>query len=103
MAVPRSRTATFARERCGNGLVARDLELCSRISRTKSAGAHWRRRLDYQEMVARNFHGIGKSRLGRSVAAKFGSRISQHRSGARLVLQRDARKTRRRMEQQFST
>src|SRR5436853_7468870 len=101
MAVPRSRSATAAWKRCGNGLVARDLELRSRINRTKPAGADRRCRLDYQEMVARNLHGLGKNRLGRSLAAKSGSRISQHQSGERIVLQRHARQTRCGMEQQF--
>ncbi len=41
--------------------------------------------------------------LGRSLAAKFGSRISQHRSDARIILQRHPGQTRGRMEQQFST
>src|SRR5882724_1022791 len=103
MAVPRSRPAPSARKRSRDRLVARDLEFCSRINRAKSASADRRSRLYHQKMVARNFHGFGKSRLGRSLAAKFGSRISQHRSDARLVLQRHARQTRRRMEQQLST
>src|SRR4029450_4399546 len=34
------------------------------------AGAHWRSRLDYEEMVAGSFRGVGRSELGRSVAAK---------------------------------
>src|SRR4030095_9687141 len=103
MAVPRSRAAAFAPTRRGDRLVARDLEFRPRINRTKSAGADRRRRLDHEEMVARDFHGVGENRLGRSVAAKFGSRISQHRPSARLVLQRHARQTRRRMEPKFST
>src|SRR5947209_16863602 len=103
MAVSRSCSTTFARERSRDRLVARDLELCSRINRTKSAGANRRRRLDHEEMVARGFHRIGKDRLGRPVAAKLGPRISQHRSNARFVLQCYAWQTRRRMEQQFPT
>src|SRR5579864_3996293 len=99
MAVSRSRPEAFARARSGNGLVARDLEFRSRINRTKSTGADRRCRLDHEEMAARDFHGSGKSRLGRSVAAELGSRISQHRSGAWIVFQRYARQTRRRMEQ----
>src|SRR5437016_2624179 len=99
MAVPRSGAAAFARERSGDRLVARDLEFCSRITRTKSPGADRRRRLDHEEMVTRDFHGLGKNRLGRSLAAKFGSRISQHRSAARIVLQCPARQTRGGMEE----
>src|SRR5260370_250288 len=102
MAIPRSRLATFARQGSGNRLVARDLEFCSRINRTEPAGDYWRGRLDHQEMVTGELHGSRKNRLGRSLASKFGSRISQHRSAARLVLQRHARQTRRGMEQQFS-
>src|SRR2546422_1776267 len=93
MAVPRSGAAASPRERSGDRLVARDLEFCSRITRTKSPGADRRRRLDHEEMVARDFHGVGKNRLGRSLAAKFGSRISQHRSAARIVLQRSEEHT----------
>jgi len=77
------------------------LEFCSRINRANPqaliGGVDW----ITKKMVARNFHGFGKSRLGRSLAAKFGSRISQHRSDARLVLQRHARQTRRRWNNSF--
>src|SRR5213076_3450394 len=103
MAVPRSRPAPSPRKRSRDRLAARDLEFCARINRAKSGGADWRRRLDHQEMVARNFHGLGKSRLGRSLAAKFGPRISQHRSNPWFVFQRHGWYTRDRMEQELST
>src|ERR1700730_9710094 len=86
MAIPRSRPATSARKRCGDRLVARDLEFCSRINRTKSPSCDRWRGLDDEEVVARIVDGIEKGRRGLSVAAEFGPRVSQHRTNARLVL-----------------
>ena len=62
--------------------------------------AHRRRGLDHQEMAPGNVHGVRRAHLGRSVAPKFGSRISQHRSRERAVLWGEPGEANRRMEQQ---
>src|SRR5207302_8682735 len=95
MAVLRPGAKTSARDgpesfRGGNRLAAGKLELCPRGARTKPSLTHWRGRLDHQEMVARDIHRSGRLKLGRSMAAKYRSRISQSRSRPGTVRRRHA-------------
>ena len=53
-----------------------------------AGNTHRRRGLDHKKVAARDLYGGGERRLGRSVAAKPRSRISQHRSGEGAVLRR---------------
>src|ERR1700731_2656501 len=100
MAVPRAGPKTSPLSNGGNRLVTGKLEFYARSAREQSGIAHWRSRLDHKEMVTRDVHGRGRTGMGRSMAAKHRSRVSQHRSGARIVLRSESRQTDRRMEQQ---
>ena len=84
----------------GNRLVTGKLGITFSKHSAQPAGADRRRRLDHEEMVARNVYRSRRTELGRSVAAKHRPRISQHRSAPRIVLQRHTGQTNRRMEQQ---
>ena len=58
----------------------RELGLHARSAGQQTGTAHRRRRLDFQEMAARNLPRNRGAELGRSVAAKPRPRISQHQS-----------------------
>src|SRR5260370_17622213 len=98
MAVLRPGAKTSARDgpesfRGGNRLAAGKLELCPRGARTKPSLTHWRGRLDHQKMVSLDIHRIGRIKLGRSMAAKYRSQISQNRPSPGTVLRRHAGQT----------
>ena len=83
MAVLRAGSKTSRRRQRGNRLASRELEFHSRGFGQQTGIAYRRRGLDYQEMAAGNVHGIRRAHMGRSMASKFGSRVSQHRSQKR--------------------